>query len=105
MDIFSAGCIFYYILSAGLHPFGERYKQQSNIINGDFNIGSMNECEGRCTNFATFILLVFLEFFCECLSSLAFFLSAVRPLQFLEQVFFKFHSWRIYCTGTYQTDD
>ena len=47
MDIFSAGCIFYYILSAGLHPFGERFKQQANIINGDFNIGSMNECEGR----------------------------------------------------------
>ena len=78
MDIFSAGCIFYYILSAGLHPFGERYKQQSNIINGDFNIGSMNECEGRCTNF--YLVGISGVFFAKCLSSLAFFFISGKTI-------------------------
>ncbi|XP_028413121.1 serine/threonine-protein kinase/endoribonuclease IRE1-like [Dendronephthya gigantea] len=44
VDIFSAGCIFYYILSGGLHPFGDRFKQQANIINGDFNIDMIKDC-------------------------------------------------------------
>jgi serine/threonine-protein kinase/endoribonuclease IRE1 len=48
VDIFSAGCIFYYILSGGLHAFGDRFKQQANIINGDFNIDMVKDCDGRC---------------------------------------------------------
>ena len=46
MDIFSSGCIFYYILSGGLHPFGDRFKQQGNIINGDFDLDMIKECDG-----------------------------------------------------------
>lgn len=34
MDIFSAGCVFYYVLSRGSHPFGESLYRQANILAG-----------------------------------------------------------------------
>lgn len=34
MDIFSAGCVFYYVLSSGSHPFGESLYRQANILAG-----------------------------------------------------------------------
>lgn len=34
MDIFSAGCVFYYVLSSGSHPFGESLYRQANILEG-----------------------------------------------------------------------
>lgn len=34
MDIFSAGCVFYYVLSGGSHPFGESLYRQANILAG-----------------------------------------------------------------------
>lgn len=34
MDIFSAGCVFYYVLSGGSHPFGECLYRQANILAG-----------------------------------------------------------------------
>ncbi|XP_036926500.1 serine/threonine-protein kinase/endoribonuclease IRE2 isoform X5 [Sturnira hondurensis] len=34
VDIFSAGCIFYYVLSGGSHPFGESLYRQANILAG-----------------------------------------------------------------------
>ncbi|PWW75207.1 hypothetical protein C7212DRAFT_281964 [Tuber magnatum] len=33
IDIFSLGCVFYYILSRGEHPFGTRWHREFNIIN------------------------------------------------------------------------
>lgn len=33
-DIFPLGCIFYYVLSMGGHPYGEMPKQDSNILEG-----------------------------------------------------------------------
>lgn len=33
IDIFSAGCVFYYVLSGGSHPYGERYERELNILN------------------------------------------------------------------------
>ncbi len=32
IDIFSLGCLFYYILSKGGHPYGDRYERDMNII-------------------------------------------------------------------------
>lgn len=32
IDIFSLGCVFYYVLSKGKHPFGDRYLREGNII-------------------------------------------------------------------------
>nr|XP_020040033.1 serine/threonine-protein kinase/endoribonuclease IRE2 [Castor canadensis] len=34
VDIFSAGCVFYYVLSSGSHPFGESLYRQANILEG-----------------------------------------------------------------------
>ncbi|KAK2494043.1 hypothetical protein MC885_008058 [Smutsia gigantea] len=34
VDIFSAGCLFYYVLSGGSHPFGENLYRQANILTG-----------------------------------------------------------------------
>lgn len=31
VDIFSAGCVLYYVLSGGDHPFGESFERELNI--------------------------------------------------------------------------
>lgn len=38
MDIFSLGCVFYFLLSKGKHPFGERIEREANIINGKYSL-------------------------------------------------------------------
>lgn len=40
IDIFSAGCVFYYVLSNGQHPFGEHFYREANIINNKYNLDS-----------------------------------------------------------------
>ncbi|GFO02319.1 serine/threonine-protein kinase/endoribonuclease ire1 [Plakobranchus ocellatus] len=37
VDIFSMGCLFYYVLTEGRHPFGESLRRQANILCGDYN--------------------------------------------------------------------
>ena len=32
VDIFALGCLFYYVLTNGGHPYGERYEREANII-------------------------------------------------------------------------
>lgn len=45
IDIFSLGCVFYYILTGGAHPFGDRYLREGNIIRGEYNLGLLiNYC-------------------------------------------------------------
>ncbi|KAI9201812.1 uncharacterized protein BJ171DRAFT_516596 [Polychytrium aggregatum] len=38
IDIFSAGCVFYYVLSGGQHPYGERYSREMNVMKGNFRL-------------------------------------------------------------------
>lgn len=38
IDIFSLGCVFFYILSGGNHPFGDRYLREGNIIKGESDL-------------------------------------------------------------------
>ncbi|CEP17643.1 hypothetical protein [Parasitella parasitica] len=42
IDIFSAGCVFYYVLSGGDHPFGNRFGRENNILNGHYNIEKLD---------------------------------------------------------------
>ena len=34
VDIFSLGCLLYYVLMEGKHPFGERFERNMNIVQG-----------------------------------------------------------------------
>ncbi|XP_030847647.1 serine/threonine-protein kinase/endoribonuclease IRE1-like [Strongylocentrotus purpuratus] len=38
IDIFSLGCVFYYVLSNGKHPFGDSLHRQANIISGEYSL-------------------------------------------------------------------
>ncbi|XP_067859976.1 serine/threonine-protein kinase/endoribonuclease IRE1-like isoform X1 [Heptranchias perlo] len=38
VDIFSAGCVFYYVISEGSHPFGKALQRQANILLGVCNL-------------------------------------------------------------------
>lgn len=49
IDIFSLGCVFYYILAEGGHPFGDRYLREGNIIRGEYNLASLAQfCPHDC---------------------------------------------------------
>lgn len=41
VDIFSAGCVFYYIVSGGEHPFGDRYEREVNILRGNYRLDKL----------------------------------------------------------------
>lgn len=38
VDIFSLGCTFYYLLSKGNHPFGQRFEREKNILKGAYKL-------------------------------------------------------------------
>uniref|UniRef100_A0A8C4Y6N8 Serine/threonine-protein kinase/endoribonuclease IRE1 n=1 Tax=Gopherus evgoodei TaxID=1825980 RepID=A0A8C4Y6N8_9SAUR len=42
VDIFSAGCVFYYVVSEGSHPFGKSLQRQANILLGVYSLDSLN---------------------------------------------------------------
>lgn len=42
VDLFALGCLYFWVLMSGQHPFGERYNRESNIVKGDIvNMGSL----------------------------------------------------------------
>ncbi|CAG8528964.1 14687_t:CDS:2, partial [Racocetra persica] len=42
IDIFSAGCLFYYVLTGGDHPFGDRYSREINILKGVYELNKLD---------------------------------------------------------------
>lgn len=42
IDIFSAGCVFYYVLSGGDHPFGNRFGRENNILVGNYDLSKLD---------------------------------------------------------------
>ncbi|KAJ3267417.1 bifunctional endoribonuclease/protein kinase ire1 [Borealophlyctis nickersoniae] len=42
IDIFSAGCVFYYVLTGGGHPFGDRFAREMNIMKGNFRLDKLD---------------------------------------------------------------
>jgi serine/threonine-protein kinase/endoribonuclease IRE1 len=43
VDIFALGCIFYYTLVNGEHPFGEKYIREINILGGKFCLDGLEK--------------------------------------------------------------
>lgn len=41
VDVFSLGCVYYYVLSGGQHAFGEPLKRQANILSNDCKMGHL----------------------------------------------------------------
>ncbi|RZF48446.1 hypothetical protein LSTR_LSTR007931 [Laodelphax striatellus] len=41
VDIFSLGCVFYYVLSKGKHPFGDPLRRQANILSSDYDLSAV----------------------------------------------------------------
>ena len=42
VDIFSMGCVYYYLLSRGKHPFGENFHRQANILGGNSDLSHLD---------------------------------------------------------------
>ncbi|XP_038613027.1 serine/threonine-protein kinase/endoribonuclease IRE1 isoform X2 [Tachyglossus aculeatus] len=42
VDIFSAGCVFYYVVSDGNHPFGKSLQRQANILLGAYSLDCLH---------------------------------------------------------------
>lgn len=38
VDLFALGCIYYYVLTSGCHPYGDRYEREVNIVR-DHKVG------------------------------------------------------------------
>ncbi|NXJ84847.1 ERN2 endoribonuclease, partial [Trogon melanurus] len=43
VDIFSAGCVFYYVVSGGQHPFGDSLRRQANILSGSYQLSCLQD--------------------------------------------------------------
>ncbi|TRY64475.1 hypothetical protein DNTS_017157 [Danionella cerebrum] len=43
VDVFSAGCVFYYVTSKGEHPFGDTLRRQANILSGVYSLAHFME--------------------------------------------------------------
>jgi serine/threonine-protein kinase/endoribonuclease IRE1 len=42
VDIFSMGCIYYFVLTKGAHPFGDYLKRQANILSNEYDLKKLN---------------------------------------------------------------
>ncbi|KAH8273177.1 hypothetical protein KR018_010982 [Drosophila ironensis] len=49
VDIFSLGCVYYYVLSGGHHAFGDNLKRQANILSHEYNLSKLKD-EGDSEN-------------------------------------------------------
>lgn len=50
VDIFSAGCVFYYVVSEGHHPYGKSLQRQANILLGAYSLDLLDpNRHGRTT--------------------------------------------------------
>lgn len=43
VDVFSAGCVFYFVISRGQHPFGDALRRQVNILAGEYSLSQFME--------------------------------------------------------------
>ena len=41
VDVFALGCLFYYVLTNGLHPYGDKYEREVNILKNSKNLDGL----------------------------------------------------------------
>ncbi|XP_029675812.1 serine/threonine-protein kinase/endoribonuclease IRE1 [Formica exsecta] len=56
VDIFSLGCVFYYVLSDGKHPFGDPLRRQANILCGETNLTALRGISSSDTELALLLI-------------------------------------------------
>ncbi|KAJ8330376.1 bifunctional endoribonuclease/protein kinase ire1 [Batrachochytrium dendrobatidis] len=42
VDIFACGCIYYYVLTGGKHPFGEKFLREVNVLRGNYRLDGLD---------------------------------------------------------------
>ena len=47
-DIFSLGCVYYYVLTGGVHPFGHALSRQAHIASHNYSLSQL-ENKGELT--------------------------------------------------------
>ncbi|KAJ3415687.1 bifunctional endoribonuclease/protein kinase ire1 [Chytridiales sp. JEL 0842] len=45
VDIFSAGCVAFYVMTGGHHPFGDRYSREINILKGNHRLDKLDSLD------------------------------------------------------------
>jgi serine/threonine-protein kinase/endoribonuclease IRE1 len=55
VDIFALGCLFYYTLTGGSHPFGDRFEREVNILRGQIDLCGLEQFEEEGTEAANLI--------------------------------------------------
>uniref|UniRef100_A0A914HC90 non-specific serine/threonine protein kinase n=1 Tax=Globodera rostochiensis TaxID=31243 RepID=A0A914HC90_GLORO len=45
VDVFSLGCVFYYVFTEGEHPFGDAWVRMNNIVKGSFSLCRLDESD------------------------------------------------------------
>jgi serine/threonine-protein kinase/endoribonuclease IRE1 len=43
VDVFSLGCVYYFVLTNGSHPFGESFRRQANILTGEYDLSKLSD--------------------------------------------------------------
>ena len=55
VDIFALGCLFYYTLTNGSHPFGDRFEREGNIFKGRMDLRGLEQFEEEGSEAANLI--------------------------------------------------
>ncbi|XP_061830351.1 serine/threonine-protein kinase/endoribonuclease IRE1 [Nerophis lumbriciformis] len=91
VDIFSAGCVFYYVVSQGSHPFGKSLQRQANILLGTYSLDHLQT--DKHTDFIARQLIEQMMSMephrrpsAECVLKHPFFWSLEKELQFFQDV-------------------
>ncbi|XP_037113008.1 uncharacterized protein LOC119126081 isoform X1 [Syngnathus acus] len=91
VDIFSAGCVFYYVVSQGRHPFGKSLQRQANILLGAYSLDHLQtdkhgDIVARDLIEQMLSMEPHLRPSAECVLKHPFFWSLEKELQFFQDV-------------------
>uniref|UniRef100_UPI00358F8FFC serine/threonine-protein kinase/endoribonuclease IRE1-like isoform X2 n=1 Tax=Myxine glutinosa TaxID=7769 RepID=UPI00358F8FFC len=91
VDIFSLGCVFYFAMSGGRHPFGEPLQRQGNIFHGHSELDALlqDDCDSLLTRDLVVGMIsreAELRPSAEAIAKHPFFWAPIKRLQFLQDV-------------------